>query len=122
MATTAFKGFEDFSAFGKDNFEAFVQANTMFAKGLEDFGKEVMSLTQAHLETAASATKAMFSAKTLKEVVDLNSELTKSNVEKLVSTSSKLSELGLKVTTEAFAPINARMNVAVDKMLKPVAA
>ncbi|HWL21174.1 MAG TPA: TIGR01841 family phasin [Bradyrhizobium sp.] len=122
MATTAFKGFEDFSAFGKDNFEAMVQANTLFAKGIEDFGKEFLSLTQANLETAATATKAIFSAKSLKEVVELNSELTKSGIEKLVSTSSKLSELGMKVTTDALAPINARVNVAVDKLLKPMAA
>jgi phasin family protein len=119
MAATAFKGYEDFTAFGKDNFDAFVQANAVFAKGFEDFSKEVLSLTQASMEGAASAAKAMFSAKTLKDVVELNTELTKTNIEKLVANSSKLSELGMKVTTEALAPINARVNVAVEKILKP---
>jgi len=119
MTATAFKGYEDFTAFGKDNFSAFVQANAVFTKGFEDFGKEVLSLTRASMENAAIATKSMFAAKTLKDMVELTTELTKTNIEKLVANSSKLSEFGMKVTTDALAPINARVNVAVEKSLKP---
>jgi phasin family protein len=119
MAATAFKGYEDFTTFGKDNFAAFVQANAVFTKGLEDFSKEVLSLTQASMENAATAAKAMFAVKTLKDAIELSTTLTKTNIEKLVANSSKLSELGMKVTTEALAPINARVNLAVEKIMKP---
>ena len=63
---TFFKGYEDITAFGRDNFDALVQANAVLAKGIEDLGLEMISLTQAHMEDAASVTKAMLTAKTFK--------------------------------------------------------
>jgi phasin family protein len=119
MTANAFKGYEDITSFGKDSFAAFVQANAVFTKGFEDFSKEVLSLTQASMENAVTAAKAMFAVKTLKDAIELSTTLTKTNIEKLVANSSKLAELGVKVTTEALAPINARVNVAVEKSLKP---
>lgn len=118
VMATVFKGYEDFAAFGKDNFDAFVKANTIFVKGIEHFGKEMMSLTQANMKNAASLTQAIFSAKTLNDMVELNTELTTSSIEELAANSSKLSEIGMKLTTEALAPINARVNAAIEKMLE----
>ena len=110
------KGYEDFTAFGKDSFDAMVKANAMLAKGLEDFGKEVLDIARNHMEEAAKLAKAMLQAKTLQEVVEAHTELTKSSIEKLVAESSTLSELGMKVTNEAMAPLNAQMTKAVEKM------
>lgn len=116
------KGYEDLTAFGKDNFDALVKANALFAKGLEDFGREVLTIAQAHMEEATMLAKAMLHAKTLNEVVEMHTKLTKSSIEKLVAESSMLSELGMKLTNEAMAPINARVTVAVEKIKKLAAA
>jgi phasin family protein len=121
LPTPPFKGYEDLAAFGKANFEAFVQANTILAKGVEELSKEFMTLTQASMETAATTAKAVFAAKTLKDVVSLQADFTKSSFDKFVSNSSKLSELGVKVASDAIAPVTARVNVAVEKVLKPAA-
>lgn len=121
-SVSAFKAYEDFSKFQKDNYDAYVAASSIFAKGAENVGKAWMSLTQEALENAATTAKALLGAKTLREAVDLQSDFAKSNFDKLVAESTKLSELSVKVANEAFAPLNARVNVAVEKMLKPVAA
>lgn len=119
--TPPFKGYEDFAAFGKANIEAFVQANSILAKGVEEFSKEIVSLTQASMESAAAAAKAVLAAKTLKDMVELQADFSKTSFDKFVANSSKLSELGVKVASDAIAPVTARVNVAVEKVLKPAA-
>ena len=121
MSTQTFKGYEDFAAFGKANLEAFVQANTLFAKGFEALSKEVVSLTQSSLESSAAATKALFAAKTLKDVVELQADFAKTSFEKLVANSTKLGEMTVKLATDSTAPIGARVTAASEKALKPVA-
>jgi len=122
VAAGIFGGYEDFAAFGKEYFDALTQANTAFAKGVEDFSKEVIGLTQASLENVAGLAGAMFSAKSMQEVVDLQVKLTRANFDRLVADSAKLSDLGMKVTRDALAPVNARLNAAVEKMLSLAAA
>jgi len=121
MSTQTFKGYEDFAAFGKANLEAFVQANTLFAKGVEELSKEVVSLAQSSLETSTAATKAIFAAKTLKDVIELQADFAKTSFEKLVANSTKLGELTVKLATDSAAPIGARVTAASEKALKPAA-
>ena len=121
LPTPPFKGYEELAAFSKANMDAFVQANTILVKGFEELSKEIMTLTKASMETAATTTKAVFAAKTIKDVVALQSDFTKTSFDKFVTNSSKLSELGVKVASDAIAPVTARVNVAVEKVLKPAA-
>jgi phasin family protein len=121
MSIQTFKGYEDFAAFGKANLEAFVQANTLFAKGIESLSKEVVSLAQSSLESSTAATKAMFAAKTLKDVVELQADFAKTSFEKMVANSTKLGEMTVKLATDSAAPIGARVTAASEKALKPSA-
>jgi phasin family protein len=121
MSTQTFKGYEDFAAFGKANLEAFVQANTLFAKGIESLSKEVVSLAQSSLESSTAATKAIFAAKTLKDVVELQADFAKTSFEKLVANSTKIGEMTVKLATDSAAPIGARVTAASEKALKPTA-
>jgi hypothetical protein len=40
----------------------------------------------------------------------------------MVAEGTKLGEMSFKVANDAIAPIQARVNVAVEKMAKPIAA
>jgi phasin family protein len=121
-STAAFKAYEELSKFQKDNYEAYVAASTILAKGVENVSKAWVALTQETFENSAQTAKALLGAKTLREAIDLQNDWAKSNFDKLVAESTKLSEMTVKVTNEALAPINSRINVAVERMLKPVAA
>ena len=92
------------------------------AKGFETLGKTWMSFTQETMESGAQVAKALLGAKTLREAVDLQTDFAKTSFDKFVGESTKLSEMSVKVANEAFEPINARLNVAVEKLMKPVAA
>jgi len=116
-----FPAYEQVVAFHKGNFEPFVQANTLLAKGAQEISKEFFAQAQSHMQSAATAGQAAFTAKTLQDAVQLNVESAKAGYEKLVATSTKLGELSVKVATEAFAPVTARLNVAVETFGKTAA-
>ncbi|MCC7274217.1 MAG: phasin family protein [Alphaproteobacteria bacterium] len=116
------KGYDELNAIGKDNVDALVKASTICAKGFEAIGKEVVNYTQARVESNLAAMKALMGARTLKEFVDLQTEFARSSFDQLVTESTKLSEIGVKVANDAFAPLNARVNTVVEKLTKPAAA
>jgi len=121
-ANSAFiKGYEDIQGFGKGNVDALVLAGTVFAKGAEQISKQLMALTQSSMQSSVVTAKALMGCKTLRDVIDLQADFARSNFDTLVAEGAKLSEISLKVTNEAIAPIQARVNVAVEKLTKPVA-
>ena len=111
-----FKGYDQLSTLNKDNLEAVVASGNIVAKGVEGFSKEVFALT------SMNAAKAFMGVKTLREAIDLQADLSRSQFDRLMADSTKLAEMSVKVANEAFQPIQARVNVAIEKMLKPVAA
>jgi len=117
-----FKGYDQMNTFGKENLEAVVASGSIYAKGVENLSKEVFALAQSSFETSMNLAKAFMGVKSLREAVDLQSDLSRTQFDKLMADSAKLAELSLKVANEAFQPIQARINVAVEKMMKPAAA
>ena len=118
----ATKGYSEMTDFGKDTVEAFVAASSATAKAVEAINAEVLAFGKSSFEDSVAAAKAVLAAKTLKEVVDLQTEYAKSAFESYVQQSSKLGELTAKLTKEAMEPINARFQAAVEKFVKPLAA
>ncbi len=116
------KALEEISKFSKENLEAAVAASTVYTKGFETFGKAWYALSQETVEASAAVAKALLGAKTLKEAVDLQTDFAKTTFDKFVAEGTKLSEMSIKVANEALEPINARVNVAVEKLLKPANA
>jgi phasin family protein len=113
---------EDLAVLGKGNLDAVVQSNTVIAKGLEEISRELMSYAQASLESATAATKALFGAKTLQDLIALNNSFAKTSLDSFLANSTKLGDMGLKVANEALEPISARVNVTIEKLAKPALA
>ncbi len=120
-STAFFKGYDEFSVYSKGNVEAAVKAGSIYARGMEDLSKTLMSITQAQLEASVGATKALMGCSSLRQMVDIQTDLARNNFDKLVADGSKLSEISLKVANEVLEPIQARVNVAVEKFIKPAA-
>ena len=117
-----FKGYGDFASLGQDNVEAVIKSGNIAAKGFEALGREMMAYARYSLEGNVAATKAILGAKSLREVVDLQNEYTRKSFDHAMAESAKLTEMSVKVANEAIQPIQARVNVTVGKMIKPVAA
>lgn len=118
----AFKSYDEFSDFGKENFEAVVASSNILAKGAEVIGKEVAAFAQASVETNMATAKKLFTAKNVQELMDLQGTWAKASLDSFLSETSKLQDLSMKIASESTAPINARVNAAVERMSKPIAA
>ncbi|PWC53070.1 TIGR01841 family phasin [Azospirillum sp. TSO22-1] len=116
------KSYEELNTLAKGNVEAVVQSGTIVAKGAEEAGKQVAAFTQSSLEQSLAIGKSALAVKSIRELVDLQNAYLKSSLDALVAESTKLQQLSIKVTNEALAPLNARVNVAVEKLGKPLAA
>ncbi|WP_448191220.1 phasin family protein [Azospirillum sp. sgz301742] len=116
------KSYEEYSAFNKATVDALVKSGTVVVKGTEDINKALVAFAQASFDTSVATGRALLSAKSIDEVVDLQNAYAKQSFDALVAETAKLQALSVKVTNEAFAPLNARVNAAVETFAKPLAA
>ncbi|MBY0430341.1 MAG: phasin family protein [Rhodospirillales bacterium] len=116
----AFKGYEDVVRFNKDNVDAILKSGVVVAKGVQDVGRTLITIAQGNIDDGMAAGKALAGAKTLKDLLDVQSSLAKSSFDKFFSESARLSQITVKLAEEAMAPLNSRLSQAVDKLLRPV--
>ncbi len=121
-STQLFSVYDEATSFSKGNVEAFIAAGNIFAKGLEDMSKTAMGYYQSNVENGVDVAKSLMGCKTLREVVDLQTDIARSNFDNLVNETTKMSEMALKVANETMEPIQARANTAMNTLLKPMAA
>ena len=118
----AYKGYEDVIAFSKSNIDAFVKSNEIFSKGFKEINSSIMQLAQANLEETVAVTQKLMGCKSVTEIVEIQSTVAKSQYEKAVVESRKISEQTVKFAESASKPIAERVMVAVDTLSKPLAA
>ena len=109
------KGYDEFAAIQKEGVDALIKAGAIWAKGAEDFGKAYLALAQETAESNSEAAKALLSAKSFNEAVELQAEIARKSFDKSLNEGTKLSELSLKVANEAFQPIQQQLTAAVAK-------
>ncbi|WP_244559339.1 MULTISPECIES: phasin family protein [unclassified Azospirillum] len=122
MSKQVFTAFDDVAGFHKENVDAFVASSTILAKGFEALSKELLAFTQGQYEQSVSTAKALLAVKSVKELVDLQTEFAKSSFDAALAEATKVSEAGLKVANQAAEPITARVNATVEKLSKIKAA
>lgn len=117
----AFLSYEEAVGSAKDAVDALVKAGTTFNQGLQDIGKLVLGLAQASVEQGVAASQQLLTAKTLHELVDLQSSLAKQQFDRLLNESSRLSELSVKLVEESFSPLTDKVTATVEKLVKRAA-
>ncbi|WP_193368385.1 phasin family protein [Pelagibius marinus] len=121
-SSSVFEGYDEVASLGKDNIDAYVQSSTVFAKGFEAMSKELMSFAQLSVDTGMANAKALFEVRTVRELIDLQTDFSRSGFDSLVTESAKLTELSMNLANETIEPIQARLNANVEKLMKPLAA
>jgi hypothetical protein len=93
---------------GRDAIAALAQTQAVFARGLQALSAEMAGLALWGIDTAARTATKMLGVKTLSDAIEVNAGLTCSSLDTLVGSSTKLSELGVKLAAEASQPILAQ--------------
>jgi phasin family protein len=108
------KSTEDLVAFGQANLEAFVKSSQIWSAGVQELTKQMATSAKASFEESVSTFKAISTAKSVKEAMDLQSTFAKAALEKAMAESNKLTDASIKLTEQTLAPITARVTVAVE--------
>jgi phasin family protein len=114
-----FKGTEDFVAFGQANMEAFVKSGQIWAAGVQELTKLFAATTKASFDESVSTLKAITSASSVTEAMELQGAFASSVVAKTLAESNKMIDASIKLTERTLAPLAARMTSAVETVSKP---
>ncbi len=117
-----FKAAEEAAAFGRGNVEAVAKSAQVYVSGVQDLSRQAAAMVQGLTDHALEGAKALSGARSLKEAAGIQANLVRAAFERTISDTTKLQETALKVAEQSFAPLSARLTLAVEKMSRPIAA
>lgn len=101
---------------GRGNVEAVVESTRILATGLQDLGRSTLEESRAAYEGLTDDVKRMAAIKSPTELMQLQSELARRNLDAIITQTSKNTEAMLKLANDVFAPLSSRASVAVEKL------
>ena len=104
--------------FHKANIEALVESGKILASGMQDMGRTYVEEAKTAADTVQDDVKKMAAIKSPTEFFQLQGEIARRNFDAMVDTTSKNTEMMMKLVNEAFAPISSRASVATEKFSK----
>lgn len=105
----------ELNAHSKKNMEAIVASATASAKGAEALGAQAMAFSKAVFDTNVSAAKSLAGAKSVQEVVELQTSFAKSALETYMAEFAKMSDTVSASVKESMKPLNERVTATVEK-------
>ena len=114
----AMKKVEDVTAFGQGTFEAMMKSGQIWAAGLQDLSKQFAAMAQTQLDETMTTFKTLGSLRSMKDVMDLQSNYARAAVEKSMAETGRLTDASFRLAEEAMAPLTARVSLAVETFSK----
>lgn len=102
----------------KGHVEAIVESSKIMVAGVQDLGKTYAEEAKSAYETMTADVKEMAAVKSPTELFQLQGKIMRRNFDMLVASGSKGSESAMKLANDTFAPLTARVNLAVEKLSK----
>ena len=104
--------------FHKANIEAMVESGKITAKGMQDLGKQNAEFARENFEAMTSSMQNMTSVKNPRDYFEMQNEKGRAAFDTLVSQASKNTETFMKLASDAFQPLSARMTAAMENVRK----
>lgn len=104
------------NAHSKKNLEAVIASVTASTKGAEALGAEAMAFSKKAMEDQVAAAKSLSSAKSIQEVVELQTTFAKSAMDAYIAEFGKMSDIVSASMKDSLKPLNERVTAAVERM------
>lgn len=111
--TTA--SFAELNAQGKQNLEALTASAAAAQKGAEVLSQQALSYGKTSWETGVAAAQTIAKARSVQELIELQTNYAKSAVEVYLSEVTKMTETLTSSVKDSFKPINERVTASVEK-------
>ena len=100
----------------KKNLEAVIASVTAATKGAEALGAQAIAYSKAGFENQVAAAKSLASAKSVQEVVELQTAYAKSFLEGYLAEVGKMSETVSASVKDTVKPLNERVTAVVERL------
>lgn len=100
----------------KKNLEAVVASVTAATKGAEALGAQAMAFSKTAFENQVTAAKSLAGAKSLQEVIELQTAFAKSALEAYMAQVGSMSETVSASVKDSVKPLNERMTAMVERL------
>ena len=106
----------EMNAHSKKNLEAVVASVTAATKGVETLGAHAVAFSKKAMEDQVAAAKTLSAAKSVQEVVELQTSFAKTAFETYISEMNKMAETVAASVKESVSPLNERVTALVEKI------
>jgi phasin family protein len=107
---------EELADLARANVEAVVEAGRVAAEGARAIGQDVVAKQRDNVEQAADAIRSFAEAKSPTEYLQLQGEFARSQFDRVVAETSKLTESLVKLAGEAFQPLSNRATANAERL------
>ena len=108
--------FSEANTHSKKNVEAVVASVTAAAKGAETLGAQAMAYSKKTFDDQVAAARSLASAKSVQEVVELQTGYARSFLENYMAEFGKLTETVSTSVKDSMKPLNERVTDLVEKL------
>ena len=119
MSEKAAKTATDLTAFNRGTLEALAQAGQIFAAESQDLFRQAAAAGQTAFTESLNNLRAIASAKTVKERLELQVNFVRTSAISAVSEGSRFARAGIDLAEKATAPIAARAYLAAETFGQP---
>lgn len=105
----------ELNAHSKQNLEAMVASTTAATKGAETLGAQAIAYSKKAVEDGMAAARSLGTARSVQEVIELQTTYAKSALETYLAELNKASETVAASVKETLTPLNARVSAAVER-------
>lgn len=106
----------EMNTLGKKNIEAAVESVTAATRGAEALSAQALAYSKKSWEEGVSAAQALASAKSVQEVIELQTAFAKSAMEAYLSEVTKMTDTVQASVKDSFKPINERATAIVERV------
>jgi phasin family protein len=107
--------FGDLNVAGKRNFEAVVESVTAATRGAETLSSQAVSYSKKSWEDGVAAATSLKSAKSVQEVVEIQTNWAKSALESYMAELTRWSETVSASVKDSVKPLNERVTASVER-------
>ena len=106
----------ELNAHSKKNLEAMIASVTAATKGAEALGAQAMAFTKKSVEDNTAAAKSLSSARSVQEVVELQTSFAKSAMEAYIAQMNAASEIVAAAVKDSIKPLNERATTLMESV------
>ena len=108
-------GIGELNAEGKKNLEAMVASAAAAQKGAEALSAQTVAFSKKSFEDTVAAAQSLSAARSIQELVELQTSWAKSATETYLSEVTKMTDVFTASVKDSFKPINERVTASVEK-------